>query len=249
MGDDVIDNLIYVLYIMAEQIYGNIQQLQTLEQQVINNIDDNTNLSVDDKKKLLDKLNQLSTMRLNLYKSVYKMKEASDESLRRQHEAIRIIEKELSRSKKRIRQIEEEKNNQIRLIEIDSYYQQQYEERGEFVKVLFFVVFPMAVLTVLYNKGYVWGGLYMLLMGVVVLVGGWYLLDVWVSILWRDNMDYNAYMWPAPRGVTSSPPVNNEQPMTPQIDSYNEQTPQGVNTQYIQKQKTDHAKFSPDITP
>jgi len=53
-----------------EQILNDIQTLQTMEQQLFSNLETNTNLTYDEQMQIIKKMNQLSSMRVNLYKTV-----------------------------------------------------------------------------------------------------------------------------------------------------------------------------------
>ena len=54
-----------------EQILNDIQNLQQLEKEVFNNLETNSNLSSTEQQKLVSKINDLSNMRINLYKTIY----------------------------------------------------------------------------------------------------------------------------------------------------------------------------------
>ena len=56
---------------------------------------------------------------------------------------IDIVEKELNASKKRLKVLEEEKNNKISLVEINDYYGQQYAEHSELMKTIVIMLIPI----------------------------------------------------------------------------------------------------------
>ena len=112
-----------------EQILNDIQSLQKMEQDLFNSLESNPNLSTDEQKKLIEKMNQLSNMRINLYQTLSGVNNyfqsalsTSVNSLKEQSIAIGIVEDELNRAKARLRLLEEEKNNKIRLVEINTYF-------------------------------------------------------------------------------------------------------------------------------
>ena len=53
-----------------EQIVNDIQTLQTMEQQIFSNLENNPNLTVQQQKEIVEKMNQLSNMRINLYQTL-----------------------------------------------------------------------------------------------------------------------------------------------------------------------------------
>jgi len=53
-----------------EQLLNDIQSLQTMEQQLFNSLETNPNLTTSQKEQIVDKMNQLSNMRINLYQTL-----------------------------------------------------------------------------------------------------------------------------------------------------------------------------------
>ena len=112
----------------SEQILSDIQSLQTMEKQIFNNLENNQNLTQPQKQEMVEKMNQLSNMRINLYQTLGGVNgfyenalNSSTQTLQEQTVAIGIVENELNRSKKELELLEIEKNNKIRLIEINDY--------------------------------------------------------------------------------------------------------------------------------
>ena len=53
-----------------EQILNDIQSLQQMEQQLFSNLEYNPNLSTQQQQQIIEKMNQLSNMRLSLYQTL-----------------------------------------------------------------------------------------------------------------------------------------------------------------------------------
>jgi hypothetical protein len=199
-----------------EQILNDIQSLQKLEQEVFNNLETNTTLTAVEKQKLISKINELSNMRINLYKTLSGVNEFYNNALKNsvgtlqeQTVAIGIVETELNRAKKRLEILEEERNNKIRLVEINEYYGDKYEEHSQLMKIIIFMLIPIILFTVLKNKGLLPQGIYTFLVIVVSWIGAVYLWRRFGSIITRDNMNYQEYNWSfdpslAPNGGASS---------------------------------------------
>ena len=116
-----------------EQILNDIQSLQQMEQQLFSNLESNPNLTPAQQQQIIEKMNQLSNMRVNLYQTLSGVNNyfqnalnTSVGSLKQQVVAIEIVENELNRAKRRLEILEEEKNNKIRLVEINSYFGDKY---------------------------------------------------------------------------------------------------------------------------
>ena len=121
----------------SEQILSDIQSLQQMEKQIFNNLENNQNLTQPQKQEMVEKMNQLSNMRINLYQTLGGVNgfyenalNSSTQTLEEQTVAIGIVEKELNRSKKELEILEIEKNNKIRLIEINDYYGEKYTDQA-----------------------------------------------------------------------------------------------------------------------
>jgi hypothetical protein len=185
-----------------EQILNDIQNLQQLEQELFNTLETNTSLSVTEQQKLISKINDLSNFRINLYQTLGGINgffnnalSSSLGTLKEQTAAIGIVESELNKAKKRLEILEEERNNKIRLVEINEYYGDKYEEHAQLMKTIIFMLVPIILFTVLKNKGILPQGAYIFLVVVVSWIGAVYLWKRYASIITRDNMNYDEYNW------------------------------------------------------
>lgn len=185
-----------------EQILNDIQTLQTMEKQLFSNLETNTNLTYDEQMQIIQKMNQLSSMRVNLYKTVGSVNNYfqnaltnSQGTLKEQTAAISIIEEELNKSKRRLEMLQEEKNNKIRLVEINDYYGSKYAEHGSLMKIIIFTLVPVIILAVLNTKGILPNTIYYILLGIVSVIGAVFFWKTMASILTRDAMNYNEYNW------------------------------------------------------
>jgi hypothetical protein len=199
-----------------EQILNDIQSLQQMEQQLFNSLETNPNMTTDQQQKIVEKMNQLSNMRINLYQTLSGVNNyfenalnASVGSLKQQAVAIEIVESELNKAKRRLQILEEEKNNKIRLVEINSYYGDKYAEHSQLMKIVIFTLIPIIILGFLNNKGILPTFIYNILLAIIALIGAYFFWMRFASIISRDNMNYQEYNWhfdpnSAPSGSASS---------------------------------------------
>ena len=89
-----------------EQILNDIQSLQTMEQQLFSSLENDPSLTYQQQEKTIEKMNQLSNMRINLYQTLsgltnyYKNSFNSSQGLLKdQTTTIYIVENELNKSK------------------------------------------------------------------------------------------------------------------------------------------------------
>ena len=183
-------------------ILNDIQSLQTIEKQLFNNLEENTGLTTEQQHKIIEKINDISKMRINLYQTLSGVNNFFQNALTttkgtlvEQTAAIDIVEKELNNAKKQLRLLEEEKNNKIRIVEINDYYGQKYEEHSYLMKILVIMLVPILILSILLQKGILPEPIFYILVVIIAIVGGIFLSKTLSSILTRDNMNYQAYNW------------------------------------------------------
>jgi hypothetical protein len=200
-----------------EQILNDIQSLQQMEQQLFTSLETNTNLTSTQQEQIIDKINQISTMRVNLYQTLSGVNNyfqnaltSSIGTLKEQTVAIAIVESELNQAKKRLALLEEEKNNKVRLVEINDYYGEKYAEHGHLMKIIIFTLIPIILLAILNNRGLLPDTIYYGLVIIIALFGSIFFWYRMFSIWTRDNMNYQEYDWPAPSGTSDSATISDD---------------------------------------
>jgi hypothetical protein len=202
MPGDVFDKSIPDISNVVDKIVSDIQNLQQMEQDLFNKIEKDASLSPQQQMEIVDQINKLSTMRSNLYATLREVNGfyesamgSSTGTLKQQTAAINIVETELNRSKRRLKALKMERNNKIRLVEINTYYGDKYEEHSALMKIIIFTLIPIIILTFLLNKGLIPRFLYFILFTIIGFIGAWYFWLTYSSIITRDNMNYDAYNW------------------------------------------------------
>lgn len=185
-----------------EQILNDIQSLQQIEQKLFNSLEGNPNLSKEEQTKMIEKMNQLSNMRINLYKTLSGVNNyfqntlnSSIGSLKEQAVAIEIVENELNQAKKRLEILEEEKNNKIRLVEINTYFGDKYEHKSKIMKIIVYTLIPIIILSLIYRTGFLPNIIYYFFLMIIASIGGYYFWVEYLSMIRRDRMNYQEYAW------------------------------------------------------
>jgi hypothetical protein len=187
------------------QTLANITDLQNIEKEyfskLTNDLAQNA-LTQEEKDNLVQKINQISQMRINLYKnldgmySFYHSNVASTRNtIDEQSIAIDIVEKELNESKLKMKEIEQEKYNKLRLVEINNYYSEQYNDHSGIMKTIIIICIPVLILTILSNRGFLPRNLYLVLLIIIVVIGVIYLGKNIIYSMSHDNMNYQEYTW------------------------------------------------------
>jgi hypothetical protein len=184
-----------------EQTLNYITQLQQQELALYKSLD-KSDLSVEEKQTIINKINEISQIRLNLYGSIkdlldtYKQNTSdSRDILKQQLVAVKIMENELESAKNTLNNIDEQKATKIRLAEINTYYGKQYGAHKTLLKTIILFCIPIIILAVLRNWGLLPSMIYSFLVGIViifcVIVVGYQLIDMYS----RDNMNWDEYDW------------------------------------------------------
>lgn len=199
-----------------QQVLNNISQLQIQEKDLYKSLDD-VSLSSEEKRNIMDRINQISQIRTNLYAGLKDMVSyyrqnvaASSSTLGQSIAAVDILENELNNAKRRMSLIDEQNNNKLRLVEINTYYGKRYNAHSRLMKTIVIICIPIIILAVLANKGILPPKIYMVLSVIILVIGGvligWQLID----ISNRDDMNWDEYEWyfdqskaPAPSSSTT----------------------------------------------
>ena len=200
------------------QTLTDIQDLQTIETELFTTLETgmtNNSLSSVQKQSILDKISQISNMRSQLYTNLNKTQSFfqnnatfASTTLGEQLDAIKIVESELTESKKRYKHIQEDKYNKLRQVEINTYYGDKYNNHSNILKIVIFICIIIIIVSLLANYGIISQDIYYYLFIIIMSVGiiyiGWLILEA----MSHDNMNYQEYSWDK-YPPTSPPAVDN----------------------------------------
>lgn len=204
----------------SQQIMNDIQSLQKMEQQMFSSLESNPNLSQSQKTDLSEKINKISSIRDNLYKNIGGMNmffqksfESSRGTLSEQLNAVGIIEDQLKQARNRLKIMEAEKMNKVRLVEINDYFGSKYEEHALLMKIIILTLIPVIILILLLKKEIISSKIFYVLLVIVAIIGAIFMVPRFFSIIRRDNMEYQTYDWyfdpsaaPQPGAISNSDP-------------------------------------------
>ena len=187
-----------------KKILDNIQNLQDNEKKIFNSLEQSLSRGSSQEviNRLVDEINNISSIRMSLYKNLNNINSTFQKNLKNtsnvleeQTIAIAIIENELNENKKRVSEMEQNNINKLRMIEINNYYGERYFEHTKLMKILIAIFIPILILSLLANKGFIPNGVYFGLVVLIGFIGCFFLWGVILSILARDNMNYQEYNW------------------------------------------------------
>lgn len=185
----------------VQQIITNIKQLQTTEMQLYTSLDDQ-NLDSTKRTNIINQINEIGQTRSTLYNSLKNMAASyqqnvstSQDTIQQQMFALDIVENELNEAKLRTQQLEKEKYNKLRLVEINTYYGKRFDAHKDIVKVIVYVCIFMLITIILGKKEILPRNIYIVLNGMIIVIGVIVIGKKIIDLSNRDNMNFDEYDW------------------------------------------------------
>jgi hypothetical protein len=188
-----------------QKIKKDIDDLQRIEKELLDTLETNPNITVDQKKELYAKVNGVTDMRIRLYQTLdnasgmYKdILTGSTEKLELQSDAIGIMERELDNTKRRIDALNADKNNKMRLVEVNEYYGSKYSEQADLMKIIIITLVPVIIVTFLKKRvlaSYMPDIVYYILIIGIFITGGVFFVLKLGDYMARDSMNYQEFDW------------------------------------------------------
>jgi len=158
---------------------------------------------------ITSQINALSTTRVNLYNviaNIYKSQTTNEKnaqaSLNQQTTTLQLLEEELNKSKKKLANMKDYKNNQLKMIEINTYYSKQYDAYRRLMRLITIIGVLLLVSILLEHTP-----LYMVsrpLTILVCIVGGIVIILRVFNMMSRSSYNYDEIKWFPPVNQTSS---------------------------------------------
>ena len=184
-----------------EEIITNINELQTMESNLYNKLQTGV-LSITEKQGIIDEIFNISNLRINLFDSVNQIDRLYLDELNNnqkvlldQIDAIKIIEDRLREQRSNLDNLNQVDNKNKRMIEINSYYSARYEEHTSLLKIILYMMVPIIIAIILLNYNLINNYVFYGILVIVAFIGGYYLVKRYLSMINRNNMEYDAYNW------------------------------------------------------
>jgi hypothetical protein len=193
-----------------QELMDEITQIQKTEEQLYNVLTRNAqNVALGKESTLTDseieiitnQINSLTNTRVNLYNALSKnyrqgvlLEHSAQKSLKQQEETMKILERELNNSKENLAKLKDDKYNQLKMIEINSYFSKQYDSHVKLMKLI--TITGMCMLSTILLK-YIppLEFLSIPLFNVVTIVGLGFILKLIIDIYSREGDNYDEYIW------------------------------------------------------
>jgi len=179
---------------------ANITTLQNIETQLQQNLEMGLaqgNLTETEVKTIIQQINSIASMRMNLYDSLgnynqfyeTNLKMAND-TLYQQTQVLDILESKLNDNRKKIIALAENKNNNIRLAEINSYYSEKYKAQARFMKIVIILILPVLISAILVKRNLIPYVVFKYISVIVGVISFFFLVNQLYFFSTRNNMVY-----------------------------------------------------------
>jgi hypothetical protein len=197
----------------SQQTISGITDLQTIEMKLYASLDNNK-LTAEQRSLIIDKINQIAQTRMSMYQGISNMSSSyqqtlatTNNSLQEQMLAIDIVENELNQAKRRLNLLEAQKNNKLRMVEINTYYGKQYSAYKDIAKNIVYICILVLIVVILGKKGILPPNIYITLNGMIITIGAIIIGKQLIKLSNKDNINYDQYNWYFNKAAAPVPPV------------------------------------------
>jgi hypothetical protein len=200
-------------------ILKNIQNLQKTEQDLITKLDIYTSAKgytagdpvvID----LVKNINTIANARISLFKTASANANMlqtgvsqSRTDLVAQTTLLQVVEDQLNQAKRKIDLLNSRNDTKMRMVQINTYYGQRYEAQSQLMKKIIFVCIPLLIVFILKKKSIIPEMIANYIVGIMIAIGAFLILqNIW-DIYTRSNMDFNEYNWDYESPEASTPTI------------------------------------------
>lgn len=152
---------------------------------------------------IVNQINSLTIKRDKLYLQMKQLsRDANNENMNssieyeNQLRIVKIAERELNREKERLKILNAEKFNKLRMVQINTYYSRKYEALG-YVTILAIFLFILAIIiNLLTSRGIIPSGVTNTVGPILIGIGIFILFLAYFDILKRSNFNFDEYNYP-----------------------------------------------------
>ena len=185
-------------------ILNNINRLQQMETDLYNQLESSATVGANDSEKeaIINKINELSTMRMTMFSDLditFKTTQGrvakSRTDLVDQLATTRIMERDLNNAKAKLNRLQTSKANKMRMVEINTYYASKYKAQIGVMKLIIIMCVPLLILAIVSKKGLIPDSITKALIGIIIIIGTFFVMKQVSDIYSRNNMNFDEYDW------------------------------------------------------
>lgn len=200
-----------------EDTINNIKRLQDLEKYMFQNlqkIKSGDSDSVYRQKQIVNRINELSEMRNNLFNQLKNNYSSTQEDLTEEREdlanqisVVGVVENELNKAKQNLTTLTNDKNNKLRLVQIGNYEALRYQAHTDVMKIIAYTSFVLIALSFILQRGLIPSNIASLLIMLTIAIGIILVVRKVFDISSRSNINFDQYDY----GKASIDTTGNEQ--------------------------------------
>jgi uncharacterized membrane protein (DUF485 family) len=188
-----------------EQTTRDIQTLQNIKSELFNSLENNlinNNLTNEEQESIINKINEVSIMIKNLYNNLTSQYSffqnnlsSSKNLLNNQVQAEKIANERLEVLKIQMSEINNNNQNKARLVEINTYYQKQYNAYATVMIYILIICVFIFIVGLFYKFNLLNDKLYSGLLSFILFIGLIFVFKKIYDIYSRDNMNFDEFNW------------------------------------------------------
>lgn len=197
---DLSDNTVTQTDNRQASILKNINQLQQMESSLYTQLE--AAGSTDKQESIVNKINELSTMRMTMFQELETMFKSTQNSVAQsridlvdQLTTTGVMETQLNNTKSNLNTLQTNKDNKMRMVEINTYYASKYQAQSGLMKMIIMICIPLLILAILSKKKYIPPNIANGLMGLIIVIGGFMIIKKVINLSSRNNMNYDEFDW------------------------------------------------------
>lgn len=176
-----------------------IADLQQLETSLLNELQTARD---EDVAAILQKVQQVTTLRGNLF-DVLKQADATNlvaiqsanTSISQQRAALLVMEQQLKEKSDALADLRGQKTNSVRQLQINTYFEDENAAKIVLLRYLVVTLVAAMVVILVNRSGLLPSAVFYGLLVLVAAVGGYFFWNQYLSMLYRNNMNYNEFDW------------------------------------------------------
>lgn len=186
------------------QTLSTILELQQLEKQLYTNLEsmstDTSAEGIAKQQQIVKQINDLSTTRVNLFNTLNDLYQFAQDNVSENRTELvdkmtvaKVMETQLDNMKAMLNELQQLKNNKLRMVQINTYYGKQYQGQTDLMKLIIKVCIVVILLITLSKMNILPSMLVNFLIILVIGVGAFLVFRKISDLSMRDNMDFDRY--------------------------------------------------------
>ena len=189
-----------------QKILESIQELQQLEKQLYTNLVNSSanpsNNRIVEQDQIIKRINDLSSTRIQLFGSLRNLYQNSQENVNKLRTDLadkmivaKVMEEQLNMLKTSINVNNDDRNNKLRMVEINTYYGKRYQAHTSLMKLVIVMCLSVLFISVLTKRDFLPSNISYFLIIIILVIGSILILRRIADLSLRDNMNYDEYNW------------------------------------------------------